>query len=77
MKRRIEYRHEPIDFEVIDDFLPPPEKLTLKQEKVKVTIALSKESVDFFKKYAKKQHSPYQKMIRRVLDYYVTHYRRA
>lgn len=77
MKRRIKYTDEPLDFEVIDDFLPPPEKLTLKQEKVKVTITLSKESVDFFKKYAKKQRSPYQKMIRRVLDYYVSHYKKA
>ncbi len=77
MKKRIKYTDEPIHFKVIDDFLPPPEKLIFKEEKVKVTITLSKESVDFFKEYAKKQHSPYQKMIRRVLDYYVTHYKRA
>ncbi len=77
MEKRIRYTDEPINFEVIDDFLPPPEKLIFKEENVKVTITLSKESVDFFKKYARKQHSPYQKMIRRVLDYYVTHYKRA
>ena len=77
MKKRIKYTNEPINFEVIDDFLPPPEKLIFKEENVKVTITLSKESVDFFKEYAKKQRSPYQKMIRRVLDYYVTHYKRA
>ena len=77
MKKRIKYTNEPINFEVIDDFLPPPEKLISKEENVKVTITLSKESVDFFKEYAKKQRSPYQKMIRRVLDYYVTHYKRA
>ncbi len=77
MKKRIRYTDEPINFEVVDDFLPPPEKLIFKEENVKVTITLSKESVDFFKKYAKKQRSPYQKMIRRVLDYYVTHYKRA
>ena len=77
MKRRIKYTDEPLDFKIIDDFLPPPDKLTLKREKVKVTITLSKESVDFFKKYAKKQRFPYQKMIRRVLDYYVAHYKRA
>ena len=77
MKKRIKYTNEPINFEVIDDFLPPPEKLIFKEENVKVTITLSKESVDFFKEYAKKHRSPYQKMIRRVLDYYVTHYKRA
>jgi len=75
MKKRIKYTDEPIALEVIDDFLPPPDKLALKQENVKVTIILSKASVDFFKKYAKKQHSHYQTMIRRVLDYYVAHYR--
>jgi predicted DNA binding CopG/RHH family protein len=75
MKRRIKYTDEPIDFEVIDDFLPPPEKLALKDESVKVTISLSKVSVDFFKKYARKLHTPYQKMIRKLLDLYVSHYR--
>ena len=75
MKKRIKYTDEPIALEVIDDFLPPPDKLALKQENVKVTITLSKASVHFFKKYAKKQRSHYQTMIRRVLDYYVAHYR--
>jgi len=75
MKRRIKYTDEPIDFEVIDDFLPPPEKLALNQESVKVTISLNKATVDFFKKYARKLRTPYQKMIRRVLDLYVSHYR--
>jgi predicted DNA binding CopG/RHH family protein len=75
MKKRIKYTDEPIALEIIDDFLPPPDKLALKQENVKVTITLSKSSVDFFKKYAKKQRSHYQTMIRRVLDYYVAHYR--
>jgi len=75
MKRKIKYTDEPIDFEVIDDFLPPPEKLALKEENVKVTISLSKASVDFFKKYARKQHTAYQKMIRKVLDLYASHYR--
>jgi len=76
MTRRIKYTDEPVDFEVIDDFLPPPEKLALKDESIKVTISLSKTSVDFFKKYARKLHTPYQKMIRKVLDIYVSHYGR-
>ena len=75
MKKRIKYTNEPIEFEVVDDFLPPPEKLALKEETIKVTIGLSKSSVNFFKKFARKQHAPYQKMIRKVLDYYVAHYR--
>ncbi|MDO8747887.1 MAG: hypothetical protein Q7J72_02085 [Candidatus Omnitrophota bacterium] len=39
----------------IDDFLPPPEELVIPQETVKVTIALSKLSIGFFKHQAK-QH---------------------
>ena len=77
MKKEIKYSDEPIEFEVIDDFLPPPEKLALKNENVKVTITLSKDSVNFFKKAARKWHFPYQKMIRKVLDYYVAHYKSA
>jgi predicted DNA binding CopG/RHH family protein len=59
-----------MEFEDIEDFLPPPEKLVLREETVKVTIGLSKSSVDFFKKHARKQHTHYQKMIRRVIDLY-------
>jgi len=55
---------------VISDFLPSPKELVLKDETVKVTIALSKTSVDFFKDEAKKYNTQYQKMIRRLLDEY-------
>jgi predicted DNA binding CopG/RHH family protein len=61
-------------FEVVKDFLPHPEKLVLKDEGVKVTLTLSKESVDFFKEWAAKQHGHYQAMIRKVIDHYVAHY---
>jgi hypothetical protein len=33
---------------IVDDFLPSPEDLVFKEENVKVTITLSKSSVDFF-----------------------------
>ena len=55
---------------VVPDFLPPPEELAFREDTVKVTITLSKESVEFFKEEAKKHHTPYQKMIRRLLDAY-------
>ena len=71
MKGRIKYTDEPIGkLRVVPDFLPSPEELALKDETVKVTIALSKTSVDFFKKEAKKYNAQYQKMIRRLLDEY-------
>ena len=74
MRKRIKYTDEPMNFEVIGDFLPPPEKFALKEENVRITITLSKASMEFFKKHAKRTHGHYQTMIRRVLDYYVTHY---
>jgi predicted DNA binding CopG/RHH family protein len=58
---------------VIKDFLPSPEELALKEETVKVTISLSRASVDFFKNEAKKYNTQYQKMIRRLLDEYTAH----
>jgi predicted DNA binding CopG/RHH family protein len=59
---------------VIENFLPPPDQLILKEDGVKVTISLSKKSVDFFKAHAKKSKIPYQRMIRRVLDEYAGHF---
>jgi len=71
MKKIIKYTDEPIgDVKIIQDFLPPPKDLILKEENVKVTISLTKESVEFFKTEAKKHHTQYQKMIRNLLDIY-------
>ena len=71
MKQKIKYTDEPMGkVKVVSDFLPSPEELALKDETVKVTIALSKTSIDFFKKEAKKYNTQYQKMIRRLLDEY-------
>ena len=56
---------------VVPDFLPAPEDLVLKDDGVKVTIALSRRSVTFFKSQAAKHHTQYQRMIRRLLDAYV------
>ncbi len=72
MKKKIKYSDEPMEnVKVVADFLPSPEELVFKEETVKVTISLSKESVEFFKKVARKNSTPYQKMIRRLLDEYV------
>ena len=74
MKGKIKYTDEPVGkVKVISDFLPSPEELALKDETVKVTIALSKSSVEFFKNEAKKYNTQYQKMIRRLLDEYTVH----
>jgi len=71
MKEKIKYKNEPMGkLRVVSDFLPSPEELVLKDETVKVTISLSKTSVEFFKSEAKKYNTQYQKMIRRLLDEY-------
>ena len=75
MKTRIRYTDEPMGrVRIIKDFLPPPAQLVAKEPKVKITIALSKSSIDFFKKEAKRNRTSYQKMIRRVVDSYASHY---
>lgn len=62
----------PIDeYELVEDFLPSPDELAFKEDIVKVTIALSKSSVEFFKAKADEHNTAYQKMIRRLLDSYV------
>jgi len=72
MSGKISYTHEPLgDLRVIPDFLPSPDELVFREEGVKVTIALSKKSVAFFKSQAAKHKTQYQRMIRRLLDVYV------
>ncbi len=75
MKTKIKYTDEPLGkLRIIDDFLPPPENLLFKKENVKITITLSKDSIDFFKDEAKKHRTQYQKMIRSLLDLYTAHH---
>ena len=57
----------------IPDFLPSPEELAKKEKTVKVTIALSERSVDYFKQEAEAHGASYQKMIRRLVDIYAHH----
>ncbi len=77
MKKRIKYTSEPMgNPKVVKDFLPSPEQLILHEDKVKVTISLSKSSVDYFKLVAKEHKTPYQKMIRHVLDYYASQFQK-
>jgi hypothetical protein len=52
---------------VIEDFLPSPDRLVLREDNVKVTLSLSQRSVTFFKRAALKRHVPYQRMIRALV----------
>jgi hypothetical protein len=78
MKSKIKYTDEPMGtLRVIKDFLPPPDKLGMKEEHVKITISLNKSSVDFFKREAQKHHTSYQKMIRRLIDWYASQHQKS
>ncbi|HNQ58049.1 MAG TPA: CopG family transcriptional regulator [Candidatus Desulfobacillus denitrificans] len=58
MKSRTKYTDEPLGkVQVIPDFLPSPAELAFREEGVKVTLALSRKSIEFFKSEATKHRS--------------------
>lgn len=74
-RKKVKYTDEPIgEIKIVDDFLPKPGDLILKEETEKITIYLTKSSLEFFKKEAEKHHTHYQKMIRILVDKYASHY---
>jgi predicted DNA binding CopG/RHH family protein len=78
MKSKIKYTDEPMgELRVVKDFLPTPEQLVVKEENVKVTISLNKSSFEFFKKTAQEHHTSYQKMIRRLIDWYASQHQKS
>jgi predicted DNA binding CopG/RHH family protein len=69
------YTDEPMNMGArVKDFLPPPGKLVQKQETVKVTLELTADSLEFFKRQAKRHHVPYQRMLRSLIDAYASQY---
>jgi predicted DNA binding CopG/RHH family protein len=75
LKKKIKYSDEKIGkIKIVKDFLPTPEELVFKEDTVKITLNLSKSSVEYFKELAKKHHSQYQKVIRTLLDNYTDVY---
>ncbi len=76
MRKKIRYTDESLGkLERVEDFLPPPERLVMREDNIKVTISLSKASVDFFKRYGRKKNIAYQRLIRRLLDLYAERFR--
>lgn len=81
-KKTIKYSDAPKDIsdaissaKIIQDFLPSPDELILKDKTKKITINLSEKSLSFFKNSAKKHHVSYQQMIKEVLDKYSDYYK--
>ncbi|MEO5342486.1 MAG: CopG family transcriptional regulator [Gammaproteobacteria bacterium SHHR-1] len=60
------------DGKKVADFLPGPDQLILRQEQTQVTLPLSTEALSYFKGVAEKHHLPYQRVIGKLLDDYVT-----
>lgn len=54
---------------MVEDFLPSPDALVAREDNVKVTLGLSRRSVEFFKRAAKARRVPYQRMIALVDAY--------
>jgi len=74
-KHKVKYSKGPIGkIKIVDDFLPKPKDLVLKEETKKITISLTKASIDFFKSEAAKYHTNYQTMIRVLIDKYTSRY---
>lgn len=70
-QKKIVYTDEPMgELKIIHDFLPSPAELAGRDKTVKITLALTKSTLDFFKEIAKVHGMPYQKMIRHLLDEY-------
>ena len=74
MKKKIRYTDGPVGrFKIVKDFLPRPEELMSRKDQIKVTLNLDRSSVEYFKKLSKQGKTPYQKVIRNLLDYYASH----
>jgi hypothetical protein len=77
MKKKIVYTDEDIQIgEIVPDFLPSPEEIAKAGQIEKITISLSEESLEFFRTQANTFKTSYQKMIRKILDEYVSQYKR-
>jgi predicted DNA binding CopG/RHH family protein len=62
---------------VVEDFLPSPDASAAREDNVKVTLGLSRRSVEYFKRAAKTRRVPYQRMIRALVDAHAERQRKA
>jgi hypothetical protein len=74
MKRKIDPDMPAGRLTRIKDTLPAPHQLAMPRDDVKVTLALSRRSIAFFKDQARRHHAKYQRMIRELVDSYAVHY---
>jgi uncharacterized protein (DUF4415 family) len=85
MKKKIKYsnkfaKDQKIDaksLKVIKDFLPSPEELFPKEEKVKITIEIDVETYQFFQNLALSFDKKYQPLMREILRQYARKYKNS
>lgn len=78
MSKKITYTDEPLQFgERVADFLPPPDQLVKRDETVKITLEVTRESLEFFKEKAQQEHVPYQRMLRGLIDSYARQHQQS
>ena len=71
MNNEIIYTDEPMELgEVVEDFLPSPEELIAKKNKINVTLELTEETIRFLKAEAAKQKISYQEIISVLVNQY-------
>ncbi len=75
MRKEIKYEENPfgnvkVGKRVVLPDLPSPAELAKAEKTTKITLSISSDSLQFFKKQAAKHNVPYQAMIRRLLDEY-------
>ena len=75
MKKRTKYTDEPMEFKIIDDFLPSPEQLVRRTRKVKVTLEVGEPTVEVFRRKAGRSAHAYRRMMGELLDFYATRQR--
>ena len=71
MKKKTEYTDEPMQIGRIVNILPSPAELASMARTERATLTLTKATLDFFRKEAKKEHVSYNILIRNALDEYL------
>ncbi len=71
MRKKTGYADEPLKFgKRVKDFLPPPSELVRRGQTEQVTLELSRSSLDFFRKRARRGGVPFRRMLSGLIDAY-------
>lgn len=75
VRKKVVHPEQPIgSLTPVADFLPSPQELAGAQPMVKVTLAIDRFSLDYFKTTAKRFGGKYQRMMREILRSYARHH---